>query len=427
MTNWFARKYQRKMQKLSRNKARIVVKLQNKLAAQDGPALRRRFISKALHFLAPANRYLPLAAYASQSKPLLELAPATPFVTEAPRKVGAAPDQQTGTFPPVWARLFARAEVYPVSSTIVTRDKIAIPPLYVGRPDLLITDGQFLLSQVGNMGTVFCPSPVEIEKGVALFASGVSNWYHWLIEILPWALLAEDLPQAFDDFPFLVPETCLDYPTFRDSLALFTGNRKIVTLAPSRPARVRDLVQIDGVAICPMNLVEGRWPVPSDFSQNAPVLNRYRSEIIRRLGLQPAAPGRRIFLARGNDRRSYNQTELLEIAMQHGFEAVYPEKLSFREQVEVFASASAVIGPSGAAFANTLFCQPGSRGLSWLIPHYDGFCAYSNLAQVVGMKLDFLFVAPTTPINSSFEGYNAAYTVDPAAFESALRAIITSD
>ena len=51
------------------------------------------------------------------------------------------------------ARLFSDADVCSVGSTIVTRDRITVPPLYIGRPELLITDGQFLLSQDGDMGT----------------------------------------------------------------------------------------------------------------------------------------------------------------------------------------------------------------------------------------------------------------------------------
>lgn len=424
--DWLARKYQRKLQKLSRNRARIVAKLQKRLSKGRDPAFSGKLTQEALHLLAPENRILPLAPYADQSAPVAELAPEAPFTSQAPSETGSEPERIAGTFPPVMARLFSDAEVCSVGSTIVTRDRITVPPLYIGRPELLITDGQFLLSQDGDMGTVFCPSPAGFERGIALFASGAANWYHWLIEILPWALLAEELPEEFRGYPLLVPEVCLAYPTFRDSLALFSRGRSVVALPQARPARIGRLVQIDSVSICPMNLIEGRWPVPGDFSQHAPVLRRFRAEIIGRLGLQPRPPTRRIFLARGHDRRSYNQPDLLDIAARHGFEAVYPERLTFREQVETFLSATAVVGPSGAAFANTLFCQEGTHGLSWLIPQYGGFCSYSNLAEVMGMELAFLFVEPDRPINSSFEGYGAGYTVDPDRFEAALQSIVTT-
>ena len=108
-------------------------------------------------------------------------------------------------------------------------------------------------------------------------------------------------------------------------------------------------------------------------------------------------------------------------AQGYGFEAVYPEQLSFREQVETFASAEMVMGPSGAAYANMLFCQKKTRWLTWLLPQYAGFCAYSNLANVVGMDLRYLFVTPHTPIKSSFNAYSAAYTLESDRFSEALR------
>lgn len=422
---WLVRKYHRKRQKLARNKARIVAKLQKKLTAQGQPPFRSRLIRWLLGLLAPANRYLPMAGYADCSRPVATLAPATGYVTEAPRQIGAPPARQPGQLPPIEARLFTAAEIYPTSSAIVTGGRIAVPPLYIGRPDLLITDGEFFLSQDDGTGIAFCPNPARVERGVALFGAGVTNWYHWLIEILPAAFLAESLPAEFGDFPLLVPAACQQYETFRASLALFTQGRPVTTLAPAVPAKVGRLVHIDSPVSGPMNLIAGRWPAPSDYSQNGEVLARFRAAILDRLSIDEAPPTRRIFLARGNDRRNYNQAELLEIAAGHGFEPVYPEKLSFREQVATFAGAEIVAGPSGAAFANMLFCQNRTRGLTWLLPHYEGFCAYSNLANVVGMDLRYLFVTPQTPINSSYDAYSAAYTLEAERFEVALKALLS--
>lgn len=423
---WLVRKYRRKRQKLARNKARIVAKLEKRLIGQSQDTVKNRLVARVLGVLAPENRILPLASYADRSEPVATLAPSAAYVTEAPREGGLPTERHQGMVAPTAARLFAQALAYPTSSAIVTRDRIAVPPLYVGRPDLLITDGEFFLSQDNGTGIVYCPSPAAADCGIALFGAGVTNWYHWLIEILPAAFLAERLPAEYDTFPLLVPDACLKFDTFGASLALFTQKRKVETLAAGSSTRVGRLIQIDSVACGPMNLVSGQWPGPRDYSQNGEVLSQFRAAILDRLSIRERPPTRRIFLARGNSRRNYNQDELLEIAADHGFEAVYPETLSFRDQVETFASAQAVVGPSGAAFANMLFCQGNTRGLTWLLPQYKGFCAYSNLAHVVGMDLRYIFVTPLSPINSSFDAYSAAYTLEGERFEAALKALDTA-
>ncbi len=422
LRDWLIRRRQGKRSRIGRNISRIVLKAQNRIDATNASPGVKRLLSNGLQVFAPSLRHFPLASYGARSTVVARLAPETRFVTEPPRLVGAPPAAGYGIFPEIAARLFSGAEVFGAGSAIIDRLTIAVPPLYLDRPDLLITDGTFLISQKNGRGVAHCPSPATVPSGVALFASGVTNWYHWLIEILPAALLAEALPAEFDSFPFLVPEECLKHQTFRDSLALFTtGQRQVRTLPAGKPVKVGKLIHIDGVVSGPMNLIEGKWPTASDYSQNGDVLLRYREALLERLGVTVAKPDRRIFLARGHGRRTYNQDELLEIAKGFGFEAVYPERLSFREQAETFASAEMVMGPSGAAFANMLFCQKDTRGLTWLLPQYAGFCAYSNLAKVVGMDLRYLFVTPHTPIRSSFDAYSAAYTLEAERFSDALQ------
>lgn len=421
LRDWLVHKYKRKRIKLARNIASIVMKAQNKVGTSNASPTVKALVSNSLQLMAPSLQHFPLVGYEARSTPVATLAPETRFVTEPPRLIRANASRTAGIFPATMARLFSGAEVYSAGSAIIHSKVIAVPALYLDRPDLLISDGTFLLLQKEGRGIAHCPLPEVMPSGVGLFGSGASNWYHWLIEILPAALLAEGLPNEFDDFPFLVPEDSLKHLTFRDSLALFTKQRQVRALPPGRPIKVEKLIHIDGVVSGPMNLIEGKWPVVSDYSQNGDVLLRYRAAMLERLGVTEAKPHRRIFLARGHGRRTYNQDELLEIAKGFGFEAVYPEQLSFREQAETFASAQIVMGPSGAAYANMLFCQKSTRGLTWLLPQYAGFCAYSNLANVVGMDLRYLFVTPHTPIKSSFDAYRASYTLEADRFSDALQ------
>jgi capsular polysaccharide biosynthesis protein len=128
-----------------------------------------------------------------------------------------------------------------------------------------------------------------------------------------------------------------------------------------------------------------------------------------------------IFFARENDRRNFNQAEIEGIAIRHGFRLVYMENLSFHEQVEMMFGAKVIVGPSGAAFSNILFCQKGARILSWLLPQYKEFSSFSNLAHTVGADMRYIFSEPKKPIRSTWEAYRAEYHLDPDVFENALK------
>ncbi|APX14034.1 glycosyltransferase 61 family protein [Tateyamaria omphalii] len=92
------------------------------------------------------------------------------------------------------------------------------------------------------------------------------------------------------------------------------------------------------------------------------------------------------------------------------------EKLSFREQVSLMHNADFVIGPTGAAFANTLFMRPGSQSLVWALREYAGGCFFSNMAHVSGCEMTYCFVEADEPITSTFDAFGASYQLPVDVF-----------
>ena len=75
------------------------------------------------------------------------------------------------------------------------------------------------------------------------------------------------------------------------------------------------------------------------------------------------APGSRIYLSRRKiSGRSFAGEAEVEQAMAGlGFQIVAPETLTVDEQIALFARAEAVVGFTGAAFANVIHCSPGAK------------------------------------------------------------------
>lgn len=419
--SWFARKYRKKRDKLARWKARMVGRLLAQAAASNPASLQLWLFSRLLTWLAPTIHVLPLSSHADAPSPIGPLAGPSEYESEAPLRLGAAPVTHRASLPAIRGRWFSDVCVTCNSSAVLMANAISVPAQYVGHPHAVITDPVFLVSQDRGIGIVHCPTtPQPLKSGIAVFGSGTLNWYHWLIEILPSAFLAERLPPDLASLPLLVPDISAAPAPFVEALELFARDRPRIAMPVGNTFKVGQLVLIDPVVSGPMNMREGYWPCVTDYSQNAEVLLSYRAAILDRLGVVPAPPSRRLFLARSNDRRNFNQAELIAVAEHHGFEAVYPEKMSFREQVRMYAEAEILLGASGAAFANMLFCQPGARSLTWVLPQYEGFCAYSNLAKVAGVSLNYLFVTPVVEIRSSFDAYSAAYKLSREEFDATL-------
>jgi capsular polysaccharide biosynthesis protein len=88
-------------------------------------------------------------------------------------------------------------------------------------------------------------------------------------------------------------------------------------------------------------------------------LHTLRAKLIPTAGLQ--SPARRLFISRGGRTRLLlNENELLGLCVKHGFELVYPDRLSLTDQAALFHEAQIVVGVKGAALTNAIFLPPGA-------------------------------------------------------------------
>lgn len=94
---------------------------------------------------------------------------------------------------------------------------------------------------------------------------------------------------------------------------------------------------------------------------NAKYVHPKLSETYIRLGralrLDSNPAGERIFVSRrpGLWRECLNMTELEAVFVEHGFEIIYPEELSLREQATVFANAKVAAGYIGSGLYSAMF------------------------------------------------------------------------
>lgn len=112
--------------------------------------------------------------------------------------------------------------------------------------------------------------------------------------------------------------------------------------------------------------------------------------------------GRKIYLSRrGNPKRRFLSEERLEsILRDRGFEIVQPETMPVPDQIALFANAAVVAGCAGAAFANTIYCNPGAIVLE-IQPRAAQQRWVRNICLMMGLKWAPYFcdsLAPDKPV-----------------------------
>jgi Glycosyltransferase 61 len=118
--------------------------------------------------------------------------------------------------------------------------------------------------------------------------------------------------------------------------------------------------------------IENRVVLAKDFAMPSfmgPMFVNPKDEIVREIrevyhkfyNISRSRPGKRIYISRAGTsyRKVINESQVIELLSNKGFSVVHPEKLSFEEQVRLFAAAEMIVGLTGAAFNNMMFMHSG--------------------------------------------------------------------
>jgi capsular polysaccharide biosynthesis protein len=231
----------------------------------------------------------------------------------------------------------------------------------------------------------FQPSPLEISGRVGVLASrGDSNYYHFLVDVLPRLAIMAQCPQFAPPERWYVPAGARFQ---RELLAMF-GLRPDQWIDAAEVPHVRaECLVVPGLpAATVMNppwvvdfLRRRLLPVDGDDSDRS------------RGGPEPRRP---IYLTRGsqlNNRRVVNEAEVLELLTERGFTVVDPGALSVAEQIRACAGASIIVGAHGAGLTNLMFAAPGAAVVE-LFPggHVLPDCYWTLSRSVPGLEYRYL-------------------------------------
>lgn len=253
-------------------------------------------------------------------------------------------------------------------------------------------------------------------RGLYVGTRAPYNWYHWLANTLPSLHIANRAETTFD-LPVFLPREISQSPTMLDSLDVFRRDRPIIWIEGGVQYSVRELFWADSpVADSPFSQ-NPRERLPLIHHPSA--MGNFRDTIISAVRHEklPGPGPKRVFLSRrDNSARPYNQDEVEDCLQLHGFVTMYIEDMSFAQQVAVFQRAKFIIGPSGAALANIIFCTPGTTVLR-LVGSAQPFENYfTNLASIGGARITDLHGENTKP-----ELSDHYYNIELSRLEYAIR------
>ncbi|WP_458126979.1 glycosyltransferase family 61 protein [Paenibacillus sp. Z3-2] len=208
---------------------------------------------------------------------------------------------------------------------------------------------------------------------------GSHNYFHWLYDVLPRLGMLRMLNVAFES---LVMNPNPHGAFVKETLSMFG-------VSDSAVIRTRDDLEIQAdQLIVPSLMMNSHYPP-------------WATAILRTFML----PGRdttfrspvRIFISRSkaSARRIANEDEVIRRLEVYGFIPVCLEDWTIAQQVQLFASAKAIVSPHGAGLANLAFCSKGTRVVEifhirhvvptyWMISNHNELDYYMMYGQEDG-------------------------------------------
>lgn len=231
-----------------------------------------------------------------------------------------------------------------------------------------------------------------------------SGYCHWITESLV-RLLHISNP---NDKVLLIPE---NYPSFAFESLEILGVRKIQKIPSNSNFWLRRL-----------EIPENPW---SGYS-NPMHLRVLRERFFDKLGIVPSAQ-RLIYISRryATRRKVANEEALIPILGRYGIEVVYPEQLSFKEQISLFARTKLIVSIHGAGLTNMLFMPSGGYVLELYLAQSLVLMTYELLAGVLAHRYERLLCKSLVdPFRAVMD--RADLVVEEERFERVLQRILNT-
>ena len=240
-------------------------------------------------------------------------------------------------------------------------------------------------------------NPAIIQTGIAFTDALSNNYAHFLTEILP--KIAIYFKGSPDSSVQVIIDLCL-HENILQAMEMVVGiNLEVIGLEPNEPVFVRSLQVVSTCGSVPFGPRPGQFEIAGhshgEFSSSALMYmrNLIRSKISDKL--KPGVASKFYIKRSSSNRNLLNSVEVEDMLLKNGFIAISPEAMSFIEQVKIFSNADIVVGPTGAAFANIIFCKPEAKIIIFM-PEVKNtpYGYWQKIACAVGCQVSYLLGKP---------------------------------
>lgn len=303
-----------------------------------------------------------------------------------------------GFLPERYFCLLRNVEIIGASNVVIGKDSFIYDLLANKKETYNITDiGLFRVwNSPVRLGKKYLPcyqiEGERIEKGINFVGNFSGNYYHYIYEILvKWYLV--DKMNIPPDVPVIVDASARKIPQFAELLYIFSSGRDVIYVERGELRRVNELYYPSMVNFIPPNLKKMEDLRTEDVVFDLDSISYLRTHFLSCMGetgsIHQNTP-KKFFISRKSTKwRQYNEDEVIKVVVSKGYEVVYPEMMTVKEQFSLFNNADEIVAASGAAISNIICCKPGTKVLVLVSVRIDG-AIFSTIAKTLGIDMRYM-------------------------------------
>lgn len=230
---------------------------------------------------------------------------------------------------------------------------------------------------------ILLPKQKFIDKKIVVLPNS-DNYYHWMFETIPRLWLIDKSKQRSSLYISAVNNSFKKETLKR--IGIF--NDKLISSSNSTNITAKELI----VSSLPIHT----------GNPTKEVCNFLRKNFLDKPSKKEIKKYEKIYVMRGNvkNRKVINEDEVIHYLSKIGFEIVNLDNLSVSQQTKIFASAKIVVAFHGAALANLVFCNKGTKVIEFFNPNYVNVC-YWAISNCVGLDYSYFLAEDASVFGSN--------------------------
>lgn len=259
----------------------------------------------------------------------------------------------------------------------------------------------------------------RIESGIMLSGRFSSNYYHVMYELLIKLILLDDVSIP-KEVPIVVDEIIFEINSFKEIFnSLNHTNRDVILIKKSEIIEFENLYCISSINLVPPHYK--RNSQTNCFLSDCVFDVKITEILYNRLSLMKSNKSfpKRFFISRRNtNQRRLNEDEIISVLGKYNISIITPEDYSFSDQIALFSGAELIIGGSGAAFSNLLFCKKDTFVIC-IVSQKHNSSTFTTIAYSRGVKMIYCLGKPIR--SSQKKGVHSDLIVEPEKILKLLR------